>query len=69
MAIANASKLGFNDIAEETLTSMNESKNYIKGINGEKEQNLLHFTQPADYKQMADKGFKLGEDRRKGIDI
>jgi hypothetical protein len=44
-------------------------QNYIKGINGEKEQNLLHFTQPADYKQMADKGFKLGEDRRKGIDI
>jgi hypothetical protein len=44
-------------------------ENYIKGINGEKEQNLLHFTQPADYKQMADKGFKLGEDRRKGIDI
>ena len=44
-------------------------KNYLKGINKEKEQNLLHFTQPADYKQMADKGFKLGQDRRKGIDI
>ena len=44
-------------------------QNYIKGIEGKKEKNLLHFTQPADYKQMSDEGFKLGEDRRKGVDI
>ena len=41
----------------------------MRGIEGKKEKNLLHFTQPADYKQMSDEGFKYGEDRRKGIDI
>ena len=59
--------------AYSLTTSMNKmgnrfsAKNYLKGINGEKKQNLLHFTQPADYKQMSDKGFKYGQDRRKGI--
>ena len=56
-------------ITEEHKGNPFSEKNYLKGIDGKKEQNLLHFTQPADYKQMSDEGFKYGEDRRKGIDI
>ena len=56
-------------ITEEHKGNPFSKQNYIKGIEGKKEKNLLHFTQPGDYKQMADKGFKLGQDRRKGVDI
>ena len=56
-------------ITEEHKGNPFTEKNYLKGMDGKKEQNLLHFTQPADYKQMSDEGFKYGEDRRKGIDI
>jgi len=56
-------------ITEEHRGNPFSEKNYLKGIDGKKEQNLLHFTQPADYKQMSNEGFKYGEDRRKGIDI
>ena len=56
-------------VTEEHRGNPFSKENYLKGMDGKKEQNLLHFTQPANYKQMSDEGFTLGEDRRKGVDI
>ena len=56
-------------VTEEHRGNPFSKENYLKGMDGKKEQNLLHFTQPANYKQMSDEGFTLGENRRKGVDI
>ena len=56
-------------VKEEHRGNPFSKENYLKGMDGKKEQNLLHFTQPANYKQMSDEGFTLGENRRKGVDI
>ena len=38
-------------ITEEHKGNPFSKKNYLKGMDDEKEKNLLHFTQPGDYKQ------------------